>query len=189
MFRKHRGKCTKARKLPTSPPIFSPSAMARLYLSMVRPHLEYMELKSGTHIWPMILGHWRKFGLRVLKEMELKLPGTTCFNYKIRGFIYHCLSYDNSTYYPSSSHPTFLSLSSRYNHESSFKYSFLPNTISLWNNCRLEEIIPKVLPIILFFYSVKLFSQQYSLSLFYYSSKFTKERETFILNLDTQLKT
>ena len=37
---------------------------------------------------------------------------------------------------------------------------------------RLEEIIPKVLPIILFFYSVN-YSHN---NTFYYSSKFTKER-------------
>ena len=134
----------------------SPEVMAKLYTSLVRPHLEY-----GAQVWHPHLAkdiyaveNIQKFGLRVcsrqwnttyqdlldlfdlpsLENRRLYMSLSTFFK------IIH-----NLTYFPTMYHPIPLSSSSSrssrnfqfrapFARTNSLKFSFLPNTITLWNN-------------------------------------------------------
>ena len=158
--------CTKARKLlgllyRQFSNNTNPEVMVKLYLSLVRPHLEY-----GAQVWHprtclKMLMLWKKYrsldfeyaqdnGLNVIRS---------CLNFfiyhpwRIEGFfvslffkIIHSL-----VYFPTIHYPTPLSsFPSRYNHDhqlcipfartNHFKHSFLPNSVSLWNNLPSQAV-------------------------------------------------
>ena len=100
----------------------------------------------------------------------------SCLNFftyhrsRIEGFTCHCLCFfkmiHNLVYFPTIHNPTPLSsFSSRYNHDHQFcipfartnhlKHSFLPNSVSLWNNY-LHKLLPALLSIK--YYTLPLFS-------------------------------
>ena len=174
--------CTKARKLlgllyRQFSNNTDPTVMVKLYLSLVRPHLEY-----GAQVWhpytakdTHTLEKVQQFGLRIctrhwnssyqdlldifqlpsLENRRLFLSLSTFFK------IIH-----NLIYFPVNFHPTPLSSSLRCNHDQQysipfahtnhFKYSFLPNSISVWNNLPLEAVNCTTLPMFKY-YTLPLF--------------------------------
>ena len=164
--------CTKARKLLGL--LYCQFAnntitqvMVKLYLSLIRPHFEY-----GAQVWhPHLikdkneLESVQKFGLRIcsrkwtasyqklldifqlpsLEKPRLFLSLSTFFK------IIHNLIYFLPNYcaFPLSSsfrcnHPHQYSIP--FTHTNCYKHSFLPNSISLWNNLPLEAVNCTTLP-------------------------------------------
>ena len=129
-----------------------PQALFQLYLSLIRPHLEY-----GCPVWDpyllkdrKILENVQKFGLRICsKQWDLgyeelltnfnmptladrRLQLKLCTMYKI----IHGLTYFPSVFVPRNTRthidsPLFIQPFARTN---SYLYSFIPHSISLWNS-------------------------------------------------------
>ena len=145
----------------------SPEIMARLYTSLVRPHLEY-----GAQVWhPHLakdtnaLENVQKFGLRVCSQQW-----TTSYQELLE--LFHLPSLENRrlfmslstffkiihnlVYFPTMYHPTPLSSSPRFGHNvqfrvplahtNSLKFSFLPNITTLWNHLPAHAVNCTTLP-------------------------------------------
>ena len=176
--------CTKARKLlgllyHQFSNNTNPEVMAKLYLSLVRPHLEY-----GAQVWHPYLSRdvnalekVQKFGLRICSRQWTK-----CYQELLA--LFHLPSLENRrlflslsvffkiihnlVYFPTIHYPIPLSsFSSRYNHDHQFcipfartnhlKHSFLPNSVSLWNNLPSQAVTCTTLSLFKY-YTLPLFS-------------------------------
>ena len=151
--------------------------MAKIYLSLVRLHSEYgaqvwhpytakdthtLEKVQQFGLW-ICTRHWNSsyqdlldiFQLPSLENQRLFLLLSTFLK------IIHDL-----VYFPVNFHPTPLSSCLRCNHDQQynipfartnhFKYSFLPNSISVWNNLPLEAVNCITLPMFKY-YTLPLF--------------------------------
>ena len=108
---------------------------------------------SGTLNFLMMQGKVQQFGLWICiyKALEFELPRLTrhLLTGESEAFPVLVNIFHNLIYFPANSHPTPLSSSLRYSHDqfsipfartNHFKYSFLPNSISLWTNLSLEAV-------------------------------------------------
>ena len=140
----------------------NPHVMAKLYLVLIRPHLEY-----GAQVWhPHLVKHTnaienvQKFALRIcsrkwnysyrelldlfqlptLENRRLFLSLSTFFKivYNLTFFPPHHLP----AHCPSSSlrHSHHFQYYIPHTHTNQFKHSFMPTCISLWNNLPLESV-------------------------------------------------
>ena len=164
----------------------NPEVMVKLSITIVRPHLEYGAQVWHPYLSKDIdvnaLEKVQKFGLRICSRQWTKLNVIrSCLNFfiyhqRIEGFSCHCLFFKiihNLVYFPTIHYPTPLSsFSSRYNHmhdhqlcgpfartiANHLKYSFLPNSVSLWNNLPSQAVTCTTLSLFKY-YTIPLFSQ------------------------------
>ena len=141
----------------------SSDAMLQLYLSLVRPHLDY-----AASIWSpytnkdkTLLENVQKFALRMATRcwdssyqdlLELvnlptleqrRLEARLCLLYRI---IHNLCYFDNSVFALSTFcshrrfHPLFLKHAHPFAHTNSYFYSFVPHTITLWNSLNTTTV-------------------------------------------------
>ena len=176
--------CTKARKLlgllyRQFSNNTNPEVMAKLYLSLVRPHLAYGAQVLHPYLSKDVnaLEKVKKFGLQICSRQWTK-----CYQELLE--LFHIPSLENRrlflslsvffkiihnlVYFPIIHHPTPLSsFSSRYNNDHQFcipfartnhlKHSFLPNSVSLWNNLPSQAVTCTTLSLCKY-YTLPLFS-------------------------------
>jgi hypothetical protein len=134
-----------------------PSALLQLYLSLVRPHLEY-----GCHIWDphlqkdrVLLENIQKFGLKVCARQwdlgydelltnfrvptlqDRRLYHKLCNMYKI---VNNLIFFPPSVFVPHHSSHRANTFVQPHAHTNAFLNSYVPNTISTWNSLPTEII-------------------------------------------------
>ena len=128
-----------------------PSALLQLYMSLVRPHLEY-----GCHIWDphlqkdkVMLENVQKFGLRICaRQWDLgynellsnfhaptlqdhRLYHKLCNMYKI---VNNLISFPPSIFVPRHSSHHANTYVQPFAHSNAFLHSYVPSTVSSWNS-------------------------------------------------------
>ena len=128
-----------------------PSALLQLYMSLVRPHLEY-----GCHIWDphlqkdkVMLENVQKFGLRICARQwdlgynellsnfhaptlqDRRLYHKLCNMYKI---VNNLISFPPSIFVPRHSSHHANTYVQPFAHSNAFLHSYVPSTVSSWNS-------------------------------------------------------